>query len=53
MNDDRSRSSLLVPPSTQDWMQGVLSANADRVNPLLLDFLQRVNLSDRSVVFAR
>jgi protein-disulfide isomerase len=26
MNDDRSYSSLLVPPSTQDWMQGVLSA---------------------------
>ncbi len=26
MNDDRSRSSLLVPPSTQDLMQGVLSA---------------------------
>ncbi|MCC5655105.1 DsbA family protein [Nostoc sp. XA013] len=26
MNDDRSRSSLLVPPSTQDWIQGVLSA---------------------------
>jgi len=26
MNDDRSDSSLLVPPSTQDWMQGVLSA---------------------------
>jgi protein-disulfide isomerase len=26
MNDDRSHSSLLVPPSTQDCMQGVLSA---------------------------
>jgi protein-disulfide isomerase len=26
MNDDRSHNSLLVPPSTQDWMQGVLSA---------------------------
>ncbi|MFQ4143429.1 DsbA family protein [Chlorogloeopsis sp. ULAP02] len=26
MNDDRSQSSLLVLPSTQDWMQGVLSA---------------------------
>jgi protein-disulfide isomerase len=26
MNDDRSHSSLLVPPSPQDWMQGVLSA---------------------------
>jgi protein-disulfide isomerase len=26
MNDDLSHSSLLVPPSTQDWMQGVLSA---------------------------
>ncbi|MBD2034856.1 DsbA family protein [Leptolyngbya sp. FACHB-321] len=26
MNDDHSHSSLLVPPSTQDWMQGVLSA---------------------------
>lgn len=26
MNDDRSQSSLLVPPSNQDWMQGVLSA---------------------------
>ncbi|MES1026254.1 DsbA family protein [Gloeocapsa sp. BRSZ] len=26
MNDDRSHSSLLVPPSTQDWMQGALSA---------------------------
>ncbi|WP_036487042.1 thioredoxin domain-containing protein [Myxosarcina sp. GI1] len=26
MNDERNRSSLLVPPSTQDWMQGVLSA---------------------------
>ncbi|MEA5594829.1 DsbA family protein [Rivularia sp. UHCC 0363] len=26
MNDDRSQSSLLIPPSTQDWMQGVLSA---------------------------
>ena len=26
MNDDRNQSSLLVPPSTQDWMQGVLSA---------------------------
>lgn len=26
MNDDRSHSPLLVSPSTQDWMQGVLSA---------------------------
>ncbi|BAS59699.1 hypothetical protein NIES2135_07700 [Leptolyngbya boryana NIES-2135] len=26
MNDDSSYSPLLVPPSTQDWMQGVLSA---------------------------
>jgi protein-disulfide isomerase len=26
MNDDRSHSFLLIPPSTQDWMQGVLSA---------------------------
>ncbi|MGG6270179.1 DsbA family protein [Leptolyngbya sp. AN03gr2] len=26
MNDNRSHSSLLVPPSTQDWMQGVPSA---------------------------
>ena len=26
MDNDRSYSSLLVPPSTQDWMQGVLSA---------------------------
>jgi protein-disulfide isomerase len=26
MNDDRSHSPLFVPPSTQDWMQGVLSA---------------------------
>ncbi|MBD2261305.1 DsbA family protein [Pseudanabaena sp. FACHB-2040] len=26
MNDDRSHGPLLVPPSTQDWMQGVLSA---------------------------
>jgi protein-disulfide isomerase len=26
MTNDRSHSSLLVPPSTQDWMQGVLSA---------------------------
>ena len=26
MNNDRNRSSLLVAPSTQDWMQGVLSA---------------------------
>jgi protein-disulfide isomerase len=26
MNDDRSHSSLLVPPSTQDWIQGMLSA---------------------------
>ena len=26
MSDDRSHSALLVPPSTQDWMQGVLSA---------------------------
>ncbi|PIG91327.1 DsbA family protein [Gloeocapsopsis sp. IPPAS B-1203] len=26
MNDDRSHSPLLVLPSTQDWMQGVLSA---------------------------
>jgi protein-disulfide isomerase len=26
MSDDRNHSSLLVPPSTQDWMQGVLSA---------------------------
>jgi protein-disulfide isomerase len=26
MNDDRSQSSLFIPPSTQDWMQGVLSA---------------------------
>ena len=26
MNDDGSRSSLLVPPSAQDWIQGVLSA---------------------------
>jgi protein-disulfide isomerase len=26
MNDDRSHSCLLIPPSTQDWIQGVLSA---------------------------
>ena len=26
MNDDCSHSSLLISPSTQDWMQGVLSA---------------------------
>ena len=26
MNDDRSHSPLLVPPSTKEWMQGVLSA---------------------------
>lgn len=26
MSDDRSHSSLLVPPSTQDWIQGILSA---------------------------
>lgn len=26
MNDDRSHSSLLVLPSTQDWIQGILSA---------------------------
>ncbi|MBD3887487.1 disulfide bond formation protein DsbA, partial [Phormidium tenue FACHB-886] len=26
MSDDRSHSSLLVPPSTQDWIQGMLSA---------------------------
>ncbi|NCJ08195.1 thioredoxin domain-containing protein [Synechococcales cyanobacterium C] len=26
MNDDRNHSSLLIPPSTQDWMQGVLNA---------------------------
>ncbi|MFQ4136690.1 DsbA family protein [Nodosilinea sp. PGN35] len=26
MSDDRSRSSLLVPPSAQDWIQGVPSA---------------------------
>lgn len=26
MNNDRNYTSLLVPPSTQDWMQGVLSA---------------------------
>ncbi len=26
MSDDCSQSSLLVPPSTQDWIQGVLSA---------------------------
>ncbi len=26
MSDDRSHSSLLVAPSTQDWMRGVLSA---------------------------
>jgi protein-disulfide isomerase len=26
MSNDRSHSSLLIPPSTQDWMQGVLSA---------------------------
>jgi protein-disulfide isomerase len=26
MSDDRSHSVLLVPPSAQDWMQGVLSA---------------------------
>lgn len=26
MSDDHSQSSLLVPPSTQDWMQGVLNA---------------------------
>jgi protein-disulfide isomerase len=26
MSNDRRHSSLLVPPSTQDWMQGVLSA---------------------------
>jgi protein-disulfide isomerase len=26
MRDDRSHRSLLVPPSTQDWIQGILSA---------------------------
>ena len=26
MSNDRSQSSLLIPPSNQDWMQGVLSA---------------------------
>ena len=26
MSDDRGHSSLLVPPSTQDWIQGILSA---------------------------
>jgi protein-disulfide isomerase len=26
MSNDRSHNSLIVPPSTQDWMQGVLSA---------------------------
>ena len=26
MSDDRSHSCLLVPPSTQDWIQGILSA---------------------------
>ncbi|MEP0933595.1 thioredoxin domain-containing protein [Leptolyngbya sp. PL-A3] len=26
MSNDRSHSSLLVPPSTQDWIQGILSA---------------------------
>jgi protein-disulfide isomerase len=26
MNDDRSHSSLLVPPSSHDWIQGVLGA---------------------------
>ncbi|HEY9626141.1 MAG TPA: DsbA family protein [Coleofasciculaceae cyanobacterium] len=26
MSDDHSHSSLLVPPSTQDWIQGILSA---------------------------
>ena len=26
MSDERSHSSLLVPPSTQDWIQGILSA---------------------------
>ncbi|MBI4783292.1 MAG: DsbA family protein [Oscillatoriophycideae cyanobacterium NC_groundwater_1537_Pr4_S-0.65um_50_18] len=26
MSDDRSHSSLRVPPSTQDWIQGILSA---------------------------
>ena len=26
MSDDRSHSSLLVPPSTQDWIQGILGA---------------------------
>lgn len=26
MSKDRNHGSLLVPPSTQDWMQGVLSA---------------------------
>ncbi len=26
MSNDRSQSSLLIPPSTEDWMQGVLSA---------------------------
>jgi protein-disulfide isomerase len=26
MSNDRRHSSLLIPPSTQDWMQGVLSA---------------------------
>lgn len=26
MSNDRSQSFLLIPPSTQDWMQGVLSA---------------------------
>ncbi|WP_370561232.1 thioredoxin domain-containing protein [Leptolyngbya sp. NIES-2104] len=26
MSNDRGHSSLLIPPSTQDWIQGVLSA---------------------------
>jgi protein-disulfide isomerase len=31
MNDDRSHTSLLIPPSTQDWMQGMLSAKVTLV----------------------
>lgn len=55
MSDDRSHSSLLVPPSTQDWIQGVLSAKVvlamygDYQDPRSADVYQLIKVIKREL----
>lgn len=55
MNDDRSHSSLLVPPSTQDHIQGVLSAKVvlvmygDYQCPRSADVYKLIKVIDREL----